>query len=1108
MNARDFLHVVFHEAKLQSRSWLFRLFVLFSLTFIVCCHVYWQGQNCEHWRMVAFPCSLPLMNAYLFSLIQGLFLSVMVAGLPSRMLSRGEMEAIHVRPVSNVMFFLGSLAGIGLLFLCLNVVVIVATVFLVHMTSLAEYSFGYYLFYLLTLNMPAWVIVAGFGTWTSFYTGSRILSIFLSVAWWLGCLFWLPYHFHGTLDYLGSGIPNLFSDLVGHVNLRLYLLQRAGWLLMGGGLLFLCVRRMMRLPNVDMVKRRLGGIGLLLVAAGGFSLCLVELDYFHSRSMRRGLRESFERYWSPFTCRVGSHDIELEQRGGVLHSCSDMRVYNPNSESLERLVFFLNPGLQVAGVSDGNEELPFQREGHVLVVERELGSGNTLFLRVKYSGEVDDVCCDLHLPDDEFEDVFHGDLFFPTGRRGAFVGDDLLLLTPASMWYPVAFPPVNPLLPLATARDFTRFHLLVKGEWQCELFSQGVHLKDKSGVSFTYENALSGISLYGGNLKRFTLAAGEVYNLQFGLTEWGKNFSRRLPCLQQDSVVSFLNHTEENLKTIPERVWYNQEEPNLSFFEVPISFYLSSHSGKQEAGMVEPGMVFFHERGFDMDLVETANLQMIENDGELKSFTWMLYNVLFAWGSYRAVCHPLLEYGKQYPWINESMGKSLWRVGRNRVYSAKDPLAGKMFEYLQDEEKMLPMGLDNVVVADLWRLHERYDCLLGRNLKDVLKEVCFGHQEKNEIFELKMQDFWLRLGLYIPAKELELALDSLSCREGEVSYEALFREWSRRWNVDFLALVEEWEAATHAQFYRTSGMVRYLDKKKGIQVAEGMVLNAGRCGGVVTLATGEMFTRRDIEVFNCYLAPGEVKKFRIVVQEEDYEDEKVWKTMSKDIFPLYFGVSANRPVMADFVSSERDLSAYDGKAGCTWEDSTPEEFWAGIPRNEVVVDDSDAGFELVEGNLNWLQRRLQKRTRPLEFLSEVRQWTPYLNARAQGDSICCYHRINGGSGRSTATWRVTLPEAGRYRVMGLAHKSANNSIGGVPLGIVYYYTVRGGEWEKNVEVPMDLHFPGKWGGSGWVDIGEFDFPAGEASVTLSDREAQGREEVTIVADAVKWVRLE
>lgn len=37
--------------------------------------------------------------------------------------------------------------------------------------------------------------------------------------------------------------------------------------------------------------------------------------------------------------------------------------------------------------------------------------------------------------------------------------------------------------------------------------------------------------------------------------------------------------------------------------------------------------------------------------------------------------------------------------------------------------------------------------------------------------------------------------------------------------------------------------------------------------------------------------------------------------------------------------------------------------------------------------------------------------------------------------------------------------------------------------------------------------GEFDFPPGETRVILSDKDEQRRENMAIIADAVKWVRL-
>lgn len=129
MNTSVFFHVAEYEMKQQGRSWLFRFFALFSLVGIVSCHVYWQGPGAGNWKMVAFPCSMPLVNAYLYSVIQSLFLAVMMSEIPRRFDHRGSLEALLARPVSNTTYLWGVVTGNGLLFLSMNVVVILSSVF-------------------------------------------------------------------------------------------------------------------------------------------------------------------------------------------------------------------------------------------------------------------------------------------------------------------------------------------------------------------------------------------------------------------------------------------------------------------------------------------------------------------------------------------------------------------------------------------------------------------------------------------------------------------------------------------------------------------------------------------------------------------------------------------------------------------------------------------------------------------------------------------------------------------------------------------------------------------------------------------------------------------
>ena len=120
----------------------------------------------------------------------------------------------------------------------------------------------------------------------------------------------------------------------------------------------------------------------------------------------------------------------------------------------------------------------------------------------------------------------------------------------------------------------------------------------------------------------------------------------------------------------------------------------------------------------------------------------------------------------------------------------------------------------------------------------------------------------------------------------------------------------------------------------------------------------------------------------------------------------------------------------------------------------------------------------------------------------------CYFK-GFGKGDYTATWRTNLEAGGKYRIS--ARVSRRNIDGfasfGAQKGVIYHYTVNSTNGEEQVGVELDHFFqPRQW--EGWVSLGEFDLPAGEVSVTLSDYDELGRDYVAVVADVVKWEKLE
>ena len=106
--------------KLQMRSWVFGFFVVLSLVGVVVCQMYRQGGDDIHWKMVGLPCSIPLVNAYLFSLVQSLFLIVIMSDFPRRLVRSGLRDGVLVRPFGNTLYYWGSLTGVFLSFMAVQ----------------------------------------------------------------------------------------------------------------------------------------------------------------------------------------------------------------------------------------------------------------------------------------------------------------------------------------------------------------------------------------------------------------------------------------------------------------------------------------------------------------------------------------------------------------------------------------------------------------------------------------------------------------------------------------------------------------------------------------------------------------------------------------------------------------------------------------------------------------------------------------------------------------------------------------------------------------------------------------------------------------------------
>ena len=256
-----------YEAFVLSRSVLFKLLALFGVAGVFFLQYLVQGDRPYSWSMVAYTSSMPVVNAYLYNWVQCFLMVFFAAELPLRERRGGSLEAIHVRPEGNGDYFWGKALGMLSVFGGMNVLVVLACVFVNVAMADIPCNPGIYLFYFLTLTFPSLVFTLGFSSLVAFLSGSRALSLLLSLL----LLFFgggaLADVYRGSTDFMGITQARVFSDVTGFPGLGLYLAQRCGILLVGLGLLFFCACRLGRLPSGKGSNRALllRGTALLLL---------------------------------------------------------------------------------------------------------------------------------------------------------------------------------------------------------------------------------------------------------------------------------------------------------------------------------------------------------------------------------------------------------------------------------------------------------------------------------------------------------------------------------------------------------------------------------------------------------------------------------------------------------------------------------------------------------------------------------------------------------------------------------------------------------------------------------------------------------------------------
>ena len=1069
-----------YECKLVRRNWLFYFFI-FGVLGILSVLIPW-ARDWISWEHVVFASSIPIRGVYFLNLFQSLIVIFIICDIERKRRKAETREVLSARPIGNRQSLLGESLGVLVPFLAVDIIFMIICVVIGIIIPDSPINLWVNLFYLLTLVLPTLVFITGLSLLVNKLFKQPFISWVILVAFfYFACNYWVT-PLYGILDFRGSILPSSFSTLIGFVYIEDYLLQRSVFLFLGISFLCFAVLCTKRKSNTSDRKHYLiVPASLFLVLAlvlGG-----IYVGKFQARLENRiAYRETFLKYNEYPTSRVLTHDVTYYSGGEKFSATSRMSIQNQKKVKMDKLLLFLNPGLEIGKIESNGQNLSFNRDYQVIVINHSLAPGEEIELEVEYEGNIDEDIYQVNIPDDEF--------FSPTvrysqkenyGRRRAFLSSEFTLLVPEVMWYPMTVPPVE--LQASKEINFTDYTLHVKNSGEMTVLSQGVPVKEGDDVTFNNLQNLTGLSLCMGKYEKravtvdsvtieFYTYPGNDFYLEY-FDEWdvlGKDKPDREKKLVE--IVKRCKDVVEDGKPNPYPFKY------LKLIEVPSS--LSLLVKKAFSNKVQPEIVFFGERLCDVETTHPSfytgepdrgmSVQDFLLDNKIPfDLNWMGVNYLFS------------NYSTS---ITSDTYRGIELIFKEMINSQRirDKVTPKMLDHIVEK------GLEGVVSGEYSREQSTLVSLKVSSLLGYLTTITTW-----DSLTRFMQEF------------------NATTRFREVHFDSFIEEFGQRFGKDIKAYMDEWYTSKRIPLLTIKDVSRKTTDE--MQIIDFKVGNFSETDGVVSITTSESrIGGETINYCRSYLIkPGECKR---IIVHEDIDNDLELTTNFSGCFPR------------DILFDNRDLPLLGTIPA---ESVTLLERNQFYPPGEIIVDNEDENFHLIDSSNN--RKRLAdliKKENGEKYIDlyniKANTWNLALSQEFCGGHIRSGFIKKAGTGKCKAEWVANLPESGKYEIFiyrpHIVTYDGGEGTTDYP-GMKNYYTVYTPEGEKEIvlEVPENdggLVFEYSLSAEeAWVSLGTFALPAGESRVVLDD---QGVAPITVekfqmtynqlvVADAVKWVKV-
>ena len=1118
-----------YEMRLLARN---RVFLALAALVIVGTPLalYFMQEKFFFWHQVALPCGIPAANAALAGIPLSLLVMFVVGEWAAGERRADTLQALSVRPYGNGPYLIGKAIG---LFVPLAVVAVLEALPLLVWHAVTDglpFKAWYYGFYWAVQTLPALLFFIGLAIWVHTIVRMSFVAFALLFAYFLWDVYGLSEWMSGAWDYLGLALPNVFSEITGHSSLLPYLAQRMGVAGLGIAFVLFAVAWTCRPDHSPRTERGWQGASIMvLVLALGIGACFY-VPLLRDRQVRETYRAQCRDLEKKPGIAILSHAITWEQAGNRMAVTDTFRVENKSGVAISEPAFYLNPGLNVESLQCEGVLLPSRQKGLAVKVAVPLAAGAQQTWVVRYSGCIDDRVCDLHISDSLREATAWSNSFLRYGKRTAMVSDDYTFLTPECLWYPIGEVPFRA-MPLLARREFSRFRLEVRHTPELCPVSQGQEVGIEEGTLFTNEQPLAGLSLAVGNYFRKALEVdGVLCEIYF--------FS------PNGMFATVVDGSEAGIAEGMRRIFHGMEDTygraypfdRIALVETPASIGASLTASSSGSAMVQPELLFAPENWCRNSEVESmqGTVQHISGhlgggDGRMAAGVRLVDTVDLEASSLNSMfLRNFREERDEFPpmsfaghllgrqWLLQEV-KNPWAITpmlteyTGGIYSDEFPGVDMIVSRPMPDE-MQRLRLEGIMVGEPVG-YEAVNYLETHSLRKALDDPGAASL---------LPEMFRRMGSYFRRW--------MDIRVGKEEYAAFLEDWQQRhlfrasdfkvfagevgarWGISLDSLMQAW--------YNKVGLPTILVQDiRQVAVGDSVFLvfdvwNPSEEEGILTCYVRENAAAYEFEEIESRLIqPGACGQMVVPLELPCIE------------VLLHTNLSANLP--ATYSRYFQYGRGVDGDGFDMEQVAFSPPLWQPFDASgfravdgEVVVDNEDAGFRIVESKVRHLLGNDEYVGSPDFVKGEIYGWVPSVFSYAYGDKVRSFYAKMVGNGDSRVEWTAQLPEGGEYELyvhyLGLQPRFQRVD------SVQYCYTLEQGKLKADIGMLFgkrrgecavsvrsndgyedDFYYEPKDSQADWVPLGCYVLDAGAVTLALYDRGIPNR---LIFADAIKWVK--